>query len=176
MFGTNGSKNQAENKGPKQWSHPLIPGAWDVTYLILVGISHISMPCSIDNNVDETWPQYLSPATCPLIINTSMLLVLQLISSKPVLRGFIHMKGTGGELLLLLLYKPVQRKRGMGNLQRVGSALAVGVSVWQRLTFSDYVLFGPFRFEFRESRPVHMLCVDGTKFTLFSILWFVFQT
>ena len=58
-----------------------------------------------------------------------MLLVLQLISSKPVLRGFIHMKGTGGELLLLLLYKPVQRNRGMGNLQRVGSALAVGVSV-----------------------------------------------
>lgn len=39
------------------------------------------------------------------------------------------MKGTGGELLLLLLHKPVQRNRGMGNLQRVGSALAVDVSV-----------------------------------------------
>lgn len=39
------------------------------------------------------------------------------------------MKGTGGELLLLLLYKPIQRDRGMGNLQRVGAALAVDISV-----------------------------------------------
>lgn len=39
------------------------------------------------------------------------------------------MKGIGGELLLLLLYKPIQRNRGMGNLQRVGSALAMDVSV-----------------------------------------------
>ena len=39
------------------------------------------------------------------------------------------MKGTRGELLLLLLHKPIQRNRGVGNLQRLGSALAMDVSV-----------------------------------------------
>lgn len=57
-----------------------------------------------------------------------------------------------------------------GNLQEwVLHWLWISLSVGQRLTFSDYVSFGPFRFEF--SRPVHMLlCVDGTKFTPLSIL------
>lgn len=39
-----------------------------VSYLILVGISHISMPCSMYNNVAETWPQYLSPVTFPQLL------------------------------------------------------------------------------------------------------------
>lgn len=47
----------------------------------------------------------------------------------------------------------------------------LGISFSLTVTYLfDYALFGLFRFEFRESRPVHMLCIDGAKFTLFSIL------
>lgn len=49
-----------------------------VSYLALMGISHISMPCCICNNVDEKWPQYLSSASDPLIISALCWITLQL--------------------------------------------------------------------------------------------------
>ena len=74
------------------------------SYLILVRISHISMPCFMCNNVAETWPQYLSPVTRPQLLALGHFIVLQLTSSKLVLRGFTYMKGIGGELQLV---KPI---------------------------------------------------------------------
>lgn len=56
-----------------------------VSYLALMGISHISMPCCICNNVDEKWPQYLSSASDPLIISALCLVTLQLNLGGPTL-------------------------------------------------------------------------------------------
>lgn len=85
------------------------------------------MPCPTYNNVAETWPQYLSLVTCPQLLALRWcFVVFQLTWSKPVLRGFTLMKGREGELLLLLLFEPMQSSGGTSNPQRVGNPFGWG--------------------------------------------------
>lgn len=57
----------------------------------------------MDSNVAATRPQYLSRVTCPQLLALQRLSVLQLTLSKPVLREFTQLKGTGGDPLGLLI-------------------------------------------------------------------------
>lgn len=76
-----------------------------VSYLALMGISHISMPCSIYNNVDEKWPQYFRSVSDPLIISTLYLVALQLNLSRPVLGDWVLWNGEELTSQLVLLCK-----------------------------------------------------------------------
>lgn len=76
------------------------------------------------------------------------------------------MKGREGELLLLLLFEPMQSGGGTSNPQRVGNPFGWGRFPFDRDLPFFIVLFGLLRFIFRESRPVRVLYIHGTLFNI----------